>query len=130
MALARVRAELRTNIVQRDEIARNQKRMLEEAAGATQQEFDASSIHRYYQYERHLARLAVEKDAAIAELRETEEERRADLEEAMKKKRIVERLKERHRDALFADLNKEEQAVLDETAINQAAVDGGRTRQS
>jgi len=104
------------------EIVEMQVRMLEQAGTTATNRFDASEVHRYFIYERHLARMAAEKDAQIIQFRKVEEERRAELEEAMKKKRIVERLKERHRDALQQSFHKEDQALLDEVATNRSSI--------
>ncbi len=121
-SLGSTRRAIRTAEHQRVEIVREQMTMLEEAGKAAEREFDASDVRRYYQYERHLARLAVEKDADLAQLRKVEQDRRAELEEAMKQRRVVERLKERRQRAFLAELNKEEQAFNDEVATNQAAM--------
>jgi flagellar FliJ protein len=120
--LASTRGEIRSAEHERADIVREQIAMLDEAGKAAEREFDASDVRRYYQYERHLARLAVEKDADLARLAAVEEDRRAELEEAMKRRRIVERLKERRQREFFAELNKEEQAASDEVATNQAAM--------
>jgi len=95
---------------------------------ATRQEFDARDIRQYYVYERYLARLAVEKDANLAQLRSVEETRRNELEDAMKERRIVERLKERLTDAFLEEVTKEEQKTTDETATNHAALARARAR--
>jgi flagellar export protein FliJ len=127
-ALAETRREIHVNERQRDEIIDRQRRTLEEAGAAAQHEFDARDVRQYYVYERHLARLAVEKDANLAQLRSTEETRRIELEDAMKERRIVERLKERLNDAFTAEVVKEEQKTTDETATNHAAIARGRSR--
>jgi len=126
LALAHVRGEIRRAEDQRAFVLGEQRRILEEAGRAAQKEFDAADVHRYYQYERHLARLAVEKDADLAQLRRTEETRRAELEDAMKRKRIVERLEERYAEALAFEFRREEQKFTDEVASNQAARTGGK----
>ena len=76
--------------------------------GGAQGAFQAEEVGRYFQYERHLARLAVETDARLLELRALEEKRRAELEEALKSRRMVEKLQERehaaHRAAVEADV--------------------------
>lgn len=120
--LAAVRRGIRQNQDQRDALQAEQRRILEQAGSETMRHFDAGDVRRYYQFERHLARLADEKDAAIAELRKQEEERRLELEEAHKRVRVVERLEERHEERLRAHVNKFEQHVSDEIAVNQAAM--------
>jgi flagellar export protein FliJ len=101
-------------------IESEQRRMLEGAGAAGDKRFEAVAVNRYYQYERHLARLATEKDARIAELRRTEEERRAELEDASKRKRIVERLEDYHRDAIRAEMTDLDQRASDEVALNRS----------
>ena len=106
----------------REEIIQQQIRTLHDAGKAASHRFAAADVHRYYLYERFLARRAVDKDATLAQLRDEEAQRRFELEEAMKRKRIIERLKERQHRALLAEVNKEEQAVTDEAATNHAAI--------
>ena len=96
-ALGMVRRDIQTTATRRDEIAREQRRTLDSAAAESQGKFDAEEVRRYYQYERHLAQLAVEQDAELARLRSVEEERRLELEDAIKQRRMVERLCERRR---------------------------------
>lgn len=121
-ALAEVRREIRVLEEQRDEIVRQQRAMIEQAQAAMRQECRASDVQGYYGYERFLARLAVEKDARLAELRRIEAQRRDELEAAYKSRRIMEKLSEKERDAFLAAAGKKEQAVLDETAVNHAAL--------
>jgi flagellar FliJ protein len=122
MALGEVRREIQVTEKQREEILNQQRRMLEEAKERAQGDFRADDIRGYYQYERHLARLAVRKDARLVELRALEEERRRDLEEALKARRMVEKLSEREWAAFRAAVGKKEQAALDESATNHAAM--------
>lgn len=120
--LAEVRRDIRLTTRQREEIAALQRATFEAAGHAARHKFDASDVHRYYQYERHLARMADEKDAVIAQLRQREEHALDELSDAMKRKRTVERLKERSQGVHAALVNKEEQKATDETATNKAAV--------
>jgi len=119
--VAATRREIANVQNQRNEVIRQQLLALEEAGRTAQRRFAATDVRRYYQYERHLARLADEADAAIRQLRERESSERAELEEAMKTRRTVERLKERLMDAYLGVLLKDEQRALDEAATNQAA---------
>ncbi len=114
----------------RAEITRDQVRALERASETASQEFTASDVRRFFQYERHLAHLATQTDAAIRELRGEAGKRRAELEEAMKRRRILERLEERQQGAFLAELNKEEQAMGDEVATNYAAIARSRARKA
>lgn len=120
-ALAEVRREIRNLEAQRDEIITLQRETLAEAGRRMASHLHADEIQSYYQYERHLARQAVELDARVMELRKLEEQRRLELEEALKSRKMIEKLSEREREALRSTLHRNEQAVLDETATNQAA---------
>jgi flagellar export protein FliJ len=124
--LAQTRRRIQAADQERSALERQQVRMLETAAGRTQAAFSADDVQRYYQYERHLSRWLAEKDAEIVSLQQVETERLAALEEAMKEKRMTERLHERawenHR-ALLAQL---EQKLTDETAVVRAWKKGRR----
>ncbi|MFO7975983.1 MAG: flagellar export protein FliJ [Candidatus Hydrogenedentota bacterium] len=129
MALAKMRRAVLSAEQQHKEIVGQQLAAFSSAAAMTREHFDVSDIRRYFLYERHLSRLAVEKDAEITHLRTQEEERRSELEQAMKDRKMLERLKERRERALQYALGKEEQKRLDESAVNRAVVgDGPRTR--
>jgi flagellar export protein FliJ len=119
--LATARREVQAATAQRNEIEREQVRMLEEAGARLRDQFDASDVRRFYQHERHLAQLGVEKDIEIRELEAAAEKRRQELEAASKRRRVVERLQERKRAAYIKHVNKLEQQQLDETAAAYAA---------
>jgi flagellar export protein FliJ len=126
--LATVRSE---RLAAQDTLRRiesEQRRMLDEAGASGQTRLEAAAVNRYFQYERHLAHLAVRKDAEIAGLRRAEEERRASLEDASKRKRIVERLEEYHQDALRGELAGLDQRASDEVALNRS--DNARPRRA
>lgn len=103
-------------------IAQQQRRTLDAAREAAQARFDASEVRLYYQYERHLARLGVEGDARLQELRRTAETHREALVQASQKKRIVERLKERQEDLLMKEFRKQEQELANEVAVNYSVL--------
>ena len=106
---------------ERDHLEAERRRMFERAGQAAQGRMSAAEVRRYYQYERHLARLADEKDAEIMRLRQTEAERRAELEEAMKKRRMVERLHERRTESVLREVQRQEQRMSDESGTTRAA---------
>lgn len=120
-ALAVARREVIDAQTQRDELAQQQQRMLAEAGERLRARLDASDVRRFYQHERHLARLGDEKDIEIHELETIAEERRQELEAASKRRRIVERLQERKQAAYRKYINKLEQQQTDETAAAYAA---------
>ncbi len=107
---------------QRQRLINLQREAIEAGAARAKGEFDARDVRRYYQYERHVARLGVEKDAEIHGLEVETEKRRKELEEAVKRRRMMERLREKRQTAWQAELNKAEQILLDETATNYAAM--------
>lgn len=120
-ALAFARREVQLAQAQRDELAREQQRMLDEAGTRLREHFDAADIRRFFQHERHLARLGDEKDIEIRELEDYAEKRRQELETASKRRRMIERLHERKHEAFLKHVNKLEQQQLDETAAAYAA---------
>jgi len=120
--LAEVRRRERTAQAEREALAREQQRMLEDAGSVLTQHFDAADVRRYYQHERHLARMGDEKDIQIREIQVQAEERRAELEAASKRRRMVERLQERKREAYRVHLNKLDQQQTDETATTYASL--------
>lgn len=120
--LATVRREIHRTALERDDLIAQQRRMLEEAAQKMVRTFTVGEVRRFFQYERRLAQQAVEKDAAIVQLRRTEQGRLAELTVSTQRKRTVERLSERASDVYEAWVKKEAQAVTDETATNKAAV--------
>ena len=128
-ALAAARREVQLAQVERRRITEEQQRTLDRAAELGREHFDASDLRRYYQYERHLARLGDTKDALIRDLEQVADERRTELEEATKAKRVVEKLVE-HRMAAYQDeLRKLEQKTVDEVATSYAARDRLTQRQ-
>jgi flagellar export protein FliJ len=124
-ALGEVRRSITPAMADRDLLDREKRRALDQVATAARRRFDASDVQRYYQYERHLAWLAAEKDAQLRELRGEEDKRRMDLEDAMKQRRIVERLEERHDERVRAERRKADQQFSDQVAISQAALRQG-----
>lgn len=121
-ALAAARRDVRGVERRLDEIGLEQTRTLMRAGKRASRGFTASDVRRYYQYERYLAHLATQSDAELAELRVQAQERRQELGDAMKRRRILERLKERRQQAFETELNKEMQAMADEVATNYAAI--------
>ncbi len=120
--MAAAQRDVRDAEHQRDAIAREKIHVLENAGTQVMNLFAADDVRRYYQYERHLAFLATKTDARLHQLRQSAEERRAELENAMKRRRTIERLKERRQHDFLAELEKDEQAAIDEAASNYAAM--------
>lgn len=104
----------------RDDLSTLQRTMLMDADSLTRNDFDAADIRRYFQYERHLARRVVDTDAKLAELKSVAEDRRAELEEATQKKKAIERLEDRHREAVEAEARYWDQRSIDEIATGRA----------
>jgi len=128
--LAIKRREVAAAQAQRASIGREQERTLLEAGQRARQRFLADDVRRYYVYERHLAQQAVHTDARIAELGREAQAHRAALEEAMKRRRVLERLEERLDGAYRAHLAKEERGREDETATNHEAVARAQARRA
>ena len=120
-ALASVRREINLAEQERASIVEQQRRALTQAGQTAGAVFRAHDVRPYYEYERHLAQLAVLKDAKILELQHTESERRGELEEAMKQRRVVERLIERRRQAFLEDVRSAEQSAHDEIGAGRFA---------
>jgi flagellar export protein FliJ len=119
-ALAETQSVIQKAQHQRDELTALQRMMLTDADSLTREAFDAADVRRYFQYERHLARRVVDTDAQLAELKGVAEDRRAELEEASQKKKAIERLEDRHRDAVEADARYWDQRSIDEIATGRA----------
>lgn len=122
-SLAAARRDVGRAEAQRDALAEEQERVLGEAGKAARQRIDAAKVQAFIHYERHIARLAVDKDAEIYSLKSVAETRRGELEDAMKQRKVVERLNERARLAYRDYVLREEQKLLDETGSVQAALE-------
>ena len=121
-ALAESRRDIQRVEAQRDRLNDEQRRILVEAGIAAADEVDAPKVQSLFHYERHLSHLSVEKDSEIHALRKVEENKRVELEEALKRRKIVERLTERVREEYIRHVRKEEQKLLDETAAVKSAI--------
>ena len=128
-ALSEARRQEDASRRERDRIAGEQQRILSDTGTALKTHFNAEDLRRYHQYERHLARMGVSKDAEIRALTSVCEEKRDALTEAMKERRIIEKLHERTLEHMETHFLKEEQKALDEIASNYAGMDinTGRT---
>ncbi len=107
---------------QREDLARQQRRIFEAAARIAQKDFDARDVRRHFQFARHLSRVVDEKDAEIKELEGLAEAERTKLEEAMKARRVVEKLKQRRMNTYLKELGRIEQRALDEIATTHNAL--------
>ncbi len=125
-ALASARRAVSTARQQRESLVEQRIFLISEAGTKAQHHFDPVDIRAYYQYERHLARLVDAKDAEISSLEAQAEQQRAELEQAMKRRRVVERLRERKLQAFLDEVQREEQKASDEAATNSAAFPRGR----
>ncbi len=119
-ALAETQAEIRKTQHRRTDLVELQHVMLTDADALTRVNFDAADVRRYFQYERYLARCVVDTDAQLVELAGISEDRHADLEKATQKKKAIERLEERHDEAVEADDRYWEQRTNDEIAAGRA----------
>lgn len=123
-ALAHTRREIAQAVSSLQAIREQQRRTLEAAGTIARERLDAEDIRRYYQFERHLSQLAVEKDALIQQLQGRAEEEQATLATATKKRRMTEKLEERVAEAYLRELGQLEQKQLDQAAANYHAIKG------
>ncbi len=119
--LAGVRREMRAAELQRSDFEDQQRRAIDHAQAYTGENFDERLFPQYVQYQRHLARMAVAKDAEIEQLRQQTAGRRLELENAMRQRRMVDRLIERSERIVSQKVKKEEQRSSDESASTRAA---------
>jgi len=124
--LSAVRHEIAAAARQRDAIGDMQRSMLEDAAQRTRAQFNAEEMQRFYQFERHLAGLATDADAAIQEMRSVEAERLEELKDANRRKRTMERLAENAQADRRMHLAHAERKLIDEVAVNRNAAERRR----
>ena len=124
--LARVFADAQRAVQQAErelaDLQAAQRELFDEAGRRAVKHFEAREVRLYYQYERHVALLADRKSAQILELRAIAEVKRGELEEALKRRRMMEKLIEKKWQGYGAELRKEEQAFADEVAVQRAHV--------
>ena len=119
-ALAQARRVVSGLEEQRRELEAYQKRILEEA-GRQASEPVAGRMRALYLFERHLGRLGDEKGIEIEAGRHDAEERRGEFEEAVKQRRIVERLIEKAEEDVQDRIRRRTQRHHDEIAAIQFA---------
>ncbi len=98
------------------DIERQQRMALEGASQASGRRPEPPKITGFLQYERHLSRTAVQKDAEIRTLQTKAEAQRSKLEDAMKRRKTMERLLEKTQESLDAEQRRREQRLSDEAA--------------
>lgn len=114
----------RRTLAARDQLAaieREQSDWIRRAHNEASSIADVQRLNSYMQYERHLGRLAIQKSSGILKLEEEVHTKRDDLHEALKQRRMIDRLIERAEDNLQDQMNRLEQRTLDETATIRAA---------
>ena len=119
--LAVAQREVREAEQKRGQLAAEQRQAMTRMDETAKAHFDVSELRRCHQYERHLAHLIDDTDAAIQQLEGVVEEKRSALGQALQDKRIVEKLKERQNAAHAKELAREAQHAADEVASNYAA---------
>lgn len=102
---------------QRRELDERRRSLLKEADIPRGARVEPSRVGAIYQYERHLGRRADAKDAEIAMHARVVESARAELETAMGRKRMMEKLIERTQKAERAEATRREQRWHDESAV-------------
>lgn len=126
-ALAEARRVVSGLVEERHELEAYQRRILEEA-GRQASEPVAGRMRALYLFERHLVKLADEKDVEIEAGRHDAEARRGEFEEAVKRRRIVERLIERAEEDVQDRIRRRTQRQHDEFATIQFARESLRQR--
>ena len=116
-ALADTHRSIAQGTAYRDQLLSQRRAQLEAADARTRGDFDASDVRRFYQHERHLAQLTDVKDAELQALSDKAGEQRGELEEALKARKVVEKLHDRKRDQYVAEIEKREQQDMDEVAL-------------
>ena len=101
----------------RSELEDYQRRVLEQAAEAEQGTVRAPEVRDLLHYERHLAGLAVAKDADVRALREAAERVHGDLMKAVQARRMIERLAATQRRRDGDELRRKVQLATDESAV-------------
>jgi flagellar FliJ protein len=124
--LAGTRREIAQAEMDLEAIREQQRRTLETAGIIARERLDAEDIRRYYQFERHLAQLAVEKDAQIQALQARASKEQAALAEATKRRRMTEKLEERVAESYRREMGILEQKQLDQVASNYHALKGSQ----
>ncbi len=119
--LAQIQNGIRAARKQRDEITALQRELLDTVGQATKERFGAGVIQPYYQYERHVAQRHLDADSRLNKLRADEAAQRGELETAMKRRKAVEKLKQRRDEQAYAEWLKDEQQRADELALSRAA---------
>lgn len=120
-ALAETNRQIAARRQQRTQLDAERRTWLFEAGARAQRVFRAPEVAPVYRYERHLAHCITSTDASLRQLEATAAERRGELENAMKQRRVIERLRERLLEARRAAVLKEVQKRTDEAATNRAA---------
>ena len=104
-----------------------QPQVLERAGTEATARFVARRVRSLYQFERHLGRLADRKDVEVANQRKVADARWTELEDTIKKRRIVERLIEKTQQQRDYWFNRLEQRLHDElSAIHFARIMAAR----
>ncbi len=119
--LASTRHDMFVAQQQRQHLMEEQNAVIQKACEITQGKFDPKEAQQYYSYEEQLANLVVMAKAQISRLRVLEQSKCKELEEAMKQRQVVDRLKERDDKAFADEVRKEEQKLNDEVASIRAA---------
>lgn len=120
--LATARREIAAAERQRADLVQERLSLFDEAGRRARDRFDAREIRAYYQYERYLSRRIDDQDSELRRLEGIAAERRIALEEAMKRRRMVDKLRERKMDVYMHEVRKDEQKLSDEKATGSAAV--------
>lgn len=112
---AKAQRRVRDLQTEREELLAYQQRVLEEA-GRQAAEPVADRLEALYRFDRHLGKLTDEKDASIVAQQREVDERHRELGEAIKQRRIIERLIELAEQKAKEEFKRQEQRRQDEFA--------------
>ena len=113
---------VRTAQLEREQLQEWQRTLILESEVNAGDQIDAAQQRARHNYERFLAGRIVEQDAVIHELQEVAEEKRLDMQESVKQRRMMETLAEQSRKSVDNETKRLERLDADETASIRAAL--------
>lgn len=123
--LKKEHAEIRLRVmVEQQKLESLEKKEMETNAALKLEQLQGLSSHQVVTYHAYLKGLADQmsnQKRVICDIREEETKKQDELLESMKKRQILEKLKEQEHDRFNQMISKKEMAFIDEMAINQFA---------
>lgn len=113
---------VQTAQLEKDQLEYWQQKLVMESQVGAGDSIDAVRQRARHSYERYLAGRIVEQDVVIHELQEIAEEKRVDMQESVKQRRMMETLADKSRTTVDREVKRLERLDLDETASVRAAL--------